>query len=123
MSTNKNTNDETTEQTELRNEFLDSLERRGLEDHVEGERETLSESDSAGPVDTLKANYELDMLNKDTEVQAEMDALQQRITLFEERTPEHVEALRAKKDALEQLKGGRRTRDWDSVRRQLEGSA
>lgn len=103
-------------QAEGREQVLDVLRRRGVSDHLEDQ----DDEDQTAIVDTLAENYSLATLNKDTEVQAEIDALDRRIRLLGDRTPEHVSTLRAERDALEAVKGGRRVKNWGGVRRQVE---
>lgn len=108
------------EQQRLRKHVLDALENRGITDALEGERENIEASDTDVELDALQSEYSLEMLNKDTRISDEIEDLEGRIQLLEERTPEHVADLRARQDTLEHLKGGWRFQNWGSVRRKLE---
>lgn len=112
MSTNSNDEIE-----EKRDVLKDVLARRG----IDTTDEVADGDDPAVTVDTLKAEYDLETLNKDTEIQSEIEDINRRIDALESRTPKHVEALRAKRDTLETLQGGWRFQDWGSVRREMEG--
>ncbi|WP_066411697.1 hypothetical protein [Halorubrum aethiopicum] len=107
MSTNT-----TDEIEQKRKEFQDALERE--------KANSDGDTSPAVVVDTLKEEYDLDTLNSNSEIQAEIDTLQRRIDLMKGRTPEHAEELEDKKAALETLKNSLHSRSWRSVRQKLE---
>ncbi|WP_353634664.1 hypothetical protein ABSL23_03075 [Halobacterium sp. NMX12-1] len=109
MSTNT-----TDEIEQKRKEFQDALEREQTAD---------DDSSPVVTVDTLKEEYELDTLNSDPEIQREIDTLERRIDLMEERTPEHTEELAEKKAALETLQNSLHSRSWRSVQQKLEDNS
>lgn len=120
-------------QRELREQVIDVLARRGVTGHLEdnsdptldagppgqGARDSEDKDGQQAVLDTLKEKYTLETLNTDTEVQAEIDALERRIKIVGDRAPEHVAGLRVERDALEAVKGGRRVTRWSGVRRQI----
>lgn len=74
-------------------------------------------------VDVLRGEYDLETLRDAGAIDAELDDLERRVTLLEDRAPEHVETnLRPKIDALRRVKE-RNPQSWDGVRRAVEESA
>jgi len=74
---------------------------------------------SDAEIDTLRENYELETLRDDAKLQSEIDTLEKRISVLEDRTPDHVETLRAEKAALETL-AGTTVQNWGTVRQKVD---